>query len=74
MISCPCCSSQMLRHIRDRQIEWFCRHCWSAMPNCEIPSCEVPNLEVPNREMQLRGSNRQRPAVLLDRNSGVIPG
>jgi len=32
MIHCPCCSNQMLRHVRQHQIYWFCRHCWQTMP------------------------------------------
>jgi ribosomal protein L37AE/L43A len=32
MTNCPCCSNQMLRHIRTNQTYWFCRHCWQAMP------------------------------------------
>jgi len=33
MITCPCCSRQLLRHIRQNQIHWFCRSCWQSMPN-----------------------------------------
>ncbi len=32
MHTCPCCSSRLLRHINDREVYWFCRHCWQAMP------------------------------------------
>ncbi|MBD1870666.1 hypothetical protein H6F93_21885 [Leptolyngbya sp. FACHB-671] len=32
MASCPCCSDQMLRHIRHNQTYWFCRSCWQEMP------------------------------------------
>jgi len=35
MISCPCCSNQVLRHIRSHQIHWFCRHCWLEIPNLD---------------------------------------
>ena len=28
MLSCPCCSHQVLRHIRKHQLYYFCRHCW----------------------------------------------
>jgi hypothetical protein len=35
MSNCPCCSNQMQRHIRSRQIYWFCRHCWQEMPNLD---------------------------------------
>lgn len=31
--TCPCCSSPMLHHFRDRQEYWFCRQCWQEMPD-----------------------------------------
>ncbi|MFB2921503.1 hypothetical protein ACE1CB_23940 [Aerosakkonema sp. BLCC-F2] len=33
MTNCPCCSYQMVRHVRRHQTDWFCRHCWQEMPN-----------------------------------------
>ncbi|HEY9599550.1 MAG TPA: hypothetical protein V6D33_17950 [Cyanophyceae cyanobacterium] len=30
---CLCCSEQLLRHIRQGQIYWFCRHCRQEMPS-----------------------------------------
>lgn len=33
MNSCPCCSSQLLRHARQNRIYWFCSHCWEEMPD-----------------------------------------
>lgn len=33
MNSCPCCSSQLLRHARHNRIYWFCSHCWQEMPD-----------------------------------------
>ncbi len=35
MNACPCCSHQMLRHIRYQQVYWFCRSCWQEMPLLE---------------------------------------
>ncbi|MEM7717422.1 MAG: hypothetical protein AAF349_28415 [Cyanobacteria bacterium P01_A01_bin.68] len=32
MITCPCCSHSMLRHIQNQQVYWFCRNCWQDMP------------------------------------------
>ncbi len=33
MNNCPCCGTNLLRHInRDRQY-LFCRYCWQEMPN-----------------------------------------
>lgn len=33
MNTCPCCSSQLLRHARQNRIYWFCSHCWEEMPD-----------------------------------------
>ncbi|MEG4810471.1 hypothetical protein QUA82_21740 [Microcoleus sp. F8-D3] len=33
MNSCPCCSSQLLRHARHNRVYWFCSHCWQEMPD-----------------------------------------
>lgn len=30
--TCPCCSNTLLRHIRAKEIYWFCRHCYLEMP------------------------------------------
>ncbi|MDY6782187.1 MAG: hypothetical protein SW833_06480 [Cyanobacteriota bacterium] len=35
MNNCPCCSTQMLRHIRPRHLYWYCPHCRQEMPNFE---------------------------------------
>ncbi|MEB3336136.1 MAG: hypothetical protein VKJ46_01650 [Leptolyngbyaceae bacterium] len=29
---CPCCSEQLLRHVRHNSVYWFCTHCWQEMP------------------------------------------
>lgn len=33
MNNCPCCSDKMLRHIRHREIYWYCPSCRQEMPN-----------------------------------------
>ncbi|NMG20471.1 hypothetical protein DP116_13795 [Brasilonema bromeliae SPC951] len=33
MNECPCCSHQLLRHIRHQQVYWFCSSCRQEMPN-----------------------------------------
>lgn len=33
MNECPCCAHRMLRHVRHREIYWFCSSCWQEMPN-----------------------------------------
>ncbi len=35
MTSCPCCSNQLLRHIRHQEVYWFCTSCWQEMPNLD---------------------------------------
>lgn len=32
MATCPYCSTKLLRHVRDTQVYWFCRHCWWELP------------------------------------------
>ncbi|MDY6938020.1 MAG: hypothetical protein SWY16_10165 [Cyanobacteriota bacterium] len=33
MNTCPCCSDQLIRHVRQSQIYWFCPTCWQEMPD-----------------------------------------
>ncbi|MGE5658121.1 MAG: hypothetical protein ACM37W_16080 [Actinomycetota bacterium] len=33
MNTCPCCSTQLLRHARQNRVYWFCSHCWQEMPD-----------------------------------------
>lgn len=35
LTACPCCSGTMLRHISNHRDFWFCRSCWSEMPNLD---------------------------------------
>ncbi|PIG92311.1 hypothetical protein CSQ79_16950 [Gloeocapsopsis sp. IPPAS B-1203] len=32
MNNCPCCSDQLLRHIHNHEVYFFCRTCWQEMP------------------------------------------
>lgn len=32
---CPCCSDRLIHYLKDYREYWFCRHCWSEMPNLE---------------------------------------
>ena len=32
MNACPCCSAQLLRHVRYKSIYWFCSRCRQEMP------------------------------------------
>ena len=31
--NCPCCSNTLLRHIRSKEVYWFCNRCHQEMPN-----------------------------------------
>ncbi|MGB3236747.1 MAG: hypothetical protein WBB29_00530 [Geitlerinemataceae cyanobacterium] len=35
MNTCPCCSNQLLRHIRHNRGYWFCQNCWQEMPDLQ---------------------------------------
>lgn len=35
MNTCPCCSTQLLRHARHGGVYWFCPYCWQEMPDLE---------------------------------------
>jgi hypothetical protein len=30
--ACPCCADRLLRHVRKRQLYWFCSSCHLEMP------------------------------------------
>ncbi len=35
MHTCPCCSTTLLRHVRNNSIYWYCPHCREEMPDLE---------------------------------------
>ncbi len=35
MVTCPCCTDVLLHYIQPGKSYWFCRTCWSEMPNIE---------------------------------------
>jgi hypothetical protein len=37
--NCPCCSHQLLRHIRNQEVYLFCRRCWQEMPDLNRRQC-----------------------------------
>jgi ribosomal protein L37AE/L43A len=41
MNTCPCCSSKLLRHIRQDRVYWFCSHCREEMPNLELEAIAI---------------------------------
>jgi len=68
MTICPCCSSPLLRYVRNQQLTLFCRNCWQEMPilTCEMSS-EVPEqliqmtqksyISINDRDVQMNVSN-----------------
>lgn len=50
----------MLKHLRDHQEYWFCRHCWSEMPDFEHSAAL-------NSE-----SNRQRSSSIIVRKPSLV--
>jgi ribosomal protein L37AE/L43A len=36
MNECPCCSDQLLRHVRHQEVYWFCLSCHQEMPNLTL--------------------------------------
>jgi len=36
MSQCPCCSTAMLRHVRNQKVYWFCPECWQEMPDLSL--------------------------------------
>lgn len=46
MINCPCCSHQLLRHIRHHETYWYCSHCRQEMPALGQNSCSLVPLSL----------------------------
>ncbi len=71
MLNCPCCSNLMVRHFQDRQVRWFCRHCWSEMPILNSGKSEIlRHLQQPGKWNTPRESlrrSRDRSKVCLRR-------
>lgn len=34
--TCPYCSNVVLRQMRHHHLSWFCRHCWTEVPNAMV--------------------------------------
>lgn len=59
--NCPCCSHTLLRHIRSREVYWFCQHCHQEMPNyATILSSSTPHTI---RRCASRSTKRNTPVV-----------
>ena len=68
MTSCPCCTNQMLRHLRQSQVYWFCRECWQEMPVYNLNSYgSSPSINLV-RELRIK-KQLSSEAVVLRLNS-----
>ncbi len=43
---CPCCTDQLLRHVRSQGVYWFCPSCWQEMPNFTKEVKKINLLEI----------------------------
>ncbi|MBW4622174.1 MAG: hypothetical protein KME17_22825 [Cyanosarcina radialis HA8281-LM2] len=57
MTDCPCCSHQMLRHVRGKQVYWFCRNCWQQMPLLDWEKPDLLSVR-PARKFGMQPSTR----------------
>ncbi|KAF3884058.1 MULTISPECIES: hypothetical protein [Nostocales] len=46
MNSCPCCTDQLLRHVRSQGIYWFCPTCRQEMPSFTREAKKINLLEM----------------------------
>lgn len=58
MNTCPCCSEQLLRHIRPSSIYWFCPRCKQEMPALELIN---PKLKQKIPKVNLRKNSSSNP-------------
>lgn len=53
MSDCPCCNGNLLRHIRNSGVYWFCPTCWQEMPNLITETRSQQNQSHHSREVRL---------------------
>ncbi len=75
MANCPCCSDILLRHIQHGAPYWFCRSCWTEMPNFAEYDSRVsvsassqikPHGVTPTRQSLLTVATPQPPSTLVN--------
>ena len=54
MSCCPCCSDSLLRHIRPKEIYWFCTQCHQEMPNLSALIGDRSSKSALEHQFQLR--------------------
>ncbi|AFZ18903.1 hypothetical protein Mic7113_3161 [Allocoleopsis franciscana PCC 7113] len=58
MNTCPCCSEQLLRHIRQSSIYWFCARCKQEMPALELINPKLIQ-KIPRVNLRKNSSSNQ---------------
>ena len=48
MNPCPCCSGELLRHVRPEGMYWFCLRCRQEMPDLTLADLKELEHSIPN--------------------------
>ena len=66
MKECPCCSQELLRCFRPRQIYWFC-------PNCrqEMPDLDAVLAQKQQEKIERLNNIYSRPKIILKDNQTI---
>jgi hypothetical protein len=75
MNNCPCCSNQLLRHLRQNEVYWFCRSCRQEMPLLNLSECSLYQKVKVKIGKLPRGLHKQEKVIdiLPDRDVGHLP-
>ncbi|MEO0538038.1 MAG: hypothetical protein AAF215_29780 [Cyanobacteria bacterium P01_A01_bin.123] len=60
MKGCPCCSTALLRHIRQGSVYWYCNNCHQEMPNFDERIEKRMEMVNPHRLKQFLGVSTTR--------------
>ena len=60
MVTCLCCSHQLLRHFRGTGIYWYCSHCRLEMPGVESSAQTVSLVSAAVEKKQVVNLNQWR--------------
>jgi ribosomal protein L37AE/L43A len=62
--ACPCCSNNLLRHIRSGEIYWFCSRCHQEMPDyTTLLSTLNPRTKFPYKSQLTKSGTPTRKAL-----------
>jgi hypothetical protein len=75
MNNCPCCSNQLLRHLRQNEVYWFCRTCRQEMPLLNLSQCSFSQKVKVKIAKLPRGLYKQEKVndIFLDNEVGHLP-